>query len=616
MNMLYYEVSIIGSNLQPLTYQFSDKLSIGDIVEVKLRNRVKTNQAVVLKEVEKPSFVCSDILSATHNYLSIDMMELAKFCSSYYVSHLGLCFSMFVPFDKTIIHHNSKCNIKDEITLSLSQQNAYEFIKNNKVSLLFADTGSGKTEIYIKLIKDALLQNKQSLLMMPEISLTPQMEKRLKAVFGSTVAIWHSKVTKKKKEDIINGLLDGSVKIVAGARSALFLPYHNLGQIIVDEEHDDSYKSDQSPKYNAKDLSIFAGSRFDINVLLGSATPSIITYSKIPYYRLAQTYFETTKEFIFDDNRLGLSNLIVEKIKNTISNNNQVIVFLPTRANFKYQICDTCGKAVECPYCSVSMSLHKNLKALKCHYCGYTQMIPETCPSCKTGIVKNFRLGTAEVEQELKNIFPDRQIARFDRDEINSESKLKAVLSDFNDEKIDILVGTQMLSKGHDYHNVKLAVILGIDSILSSNNYRSRENALSLLLQIAGRSGRKGFGEVLIQTKNKEFFENYLFGDYQIFLEDELEYRKELYPPFMKLAKLSFANANHKIASKAMQECANILFSNKDDVQVIGFGEEGVFKVANKYRYQILLRSKSPKALLNAIYQVQNMCSSVDMDTV
>ena len=243
-------------------------------------------------------------------------------------------------------------------------------------------------------------------------------------------------------------------------------------------------------------------------------------------------------------------------------------------------------------------------------------MIPETCPSCKTGIVKNFRLGTAEVEQELQNIFSDKKVARFDRDEINSESKLKAVLSDFNDEKIDILVGTQMLSKGHDYHNVKLAVILGIDSILSSNNYRSRENALSLLLQIAGRSGRKGFGEVLIQTKNKEFFENYLFGDYKTFLEDELEYRKELYPPFMKLAKLSFANANHKIASKAMQECANILLGNKDDVQVIGFGEEGVFKVANKYRYQILLRSKSPKALLNAIYQVQNICSSVDMDTI
>ncbi len=616
MNIFYYEVSIIGSNLQPLTYQFGDKLSIGDIVEVKLRNRAKTNLAVVLKEVEKPSFACNDILGTTPNYLSINMMELAKFCSSYYVSHLGLCFGMFVPFDRNIEYQNNQHIIKDEIILSNHQQNAYEFIKNNKVSLLFADTGSGKTEIYIKLIKDALVDGKQSLLMMPEISLTPQMEKRLKAVFGDTVAIWHSKVTKKKKTDIISGLLDGTIKIIAGARSALFLPYYSLGRIIVDEEHDDSYKSDQSPKYNAKDLSIFAGSKFDIGVVLGSATPSIITYSKVPHYRLSQTYFDTKKEFIFDENRLGLSNLIVGKIKNTINNNNQVIVFLPTRANFKYQICDTCGKAVECPYCSVSMSLHKNLKALKCHYCGYTQMIPETCPSCKVGIVKNFRLGTAEVEQELQNIFIDKKVSRFDRDEINSESKLKAVLSDFNDEKIDILVGTQMLSKGHDYHNVKLAVILGIDSILSSNNYRSRENALSLLLQIAGRSGRKGFGEVIIQTKNKEFFENYLFGDYKTFLEDELEYRRELYPPFMKLAKLSFAHINHKIALKAMQECANILFADKNDVQVIGFGEEGIFKVANKYRYQILLRSKSPKALLNTIYQVQNLCSSVDMDTI
>lgn len=616
MNMLYYyEVSIIGSNLQPLTYQFKDKISMGDIVEVKLRNRTKTNQAVVLKEVGKPSFECSDILSATTNYLSNEMVELAKFCSSYYVSHLGLCFNMFIPFDKSVIPTDNKCDIKDDITLSNPQQNAYEFISSNQVSLLFADTGSGKTEIYIKLIKDALLQNKQSLLMMPEISLTPQMEKRLKAVFGSAVAIWHSKVTKKKKNTIVEGLQNGQIKIIAGARSALFLPYRDLGQIIVDEEHDDSYKSDQSPKYNAKDLSIFIGNKFNIKVVLGSATPSMITYHKIPYFRLSTTYFETQKVFIFDENRLGLNSVIIEKIQQSLDNKNQVIIFLPTRANFKYQICDTCGEAVKCPYCSVSMSLHKNLKALKCHYCGYTQSIPENCPSCKTGIIKNFRLGTAEVELELKNIFPQHNISRFDRDEINSETKLKTVLSDFNDNKIDILVGTQMLSKGHDYHNVKLAVILGIDSILSSNNYRSRENALSLLLQIAGRSGRKGFGEVLIQTKNKEFFDNYLQQDYKLFLDDEAEYREDLYPPFTKLAKLSFAHTNHKIALENMQECAKILFDFKD-IQVIGFGEESVFKVANKYRYQILLRSKSPKSILNAIYKVQSICSSVDMDTI
>ena len=188
----------------------------------------------------------------------------------------------------------------------------------------------------------------------------------------------------------------------------------------------------------------------------------------------------------------------------------QVIVFLPTRANFKYQICKDCGTAVECPFCSVSLSLHKNKNALVCHYCNYTQAIPKKCPSCKTGTIESFRLGTAEVYEILSKKFPHKKIEKFDRDSIKTNTKLKSVLKDFNDNKIDILIGTQMLSKGHDYHNVTLAVILGIDSVLNMTSYKVREKALSLLIQIAGRSGRKGHGEVLIQTKQQKFFNNYL----------------------------------------------------------------------------------------------------------
>lgn len=614
--MNYYEISIIGSNLAPLTYSYKDDLIVGQVVEVSIKNRIKLNKGVVLKIVEKPEFKCIEIQSITDFYFSPFMVELAKFCASYYVSHIGMCFELFIPFDRSINYYKSHICTNDTIELSEQQLDAIKFIDDNRVSLLFADTGSGKTEIYIKYIKKNIELNKQSLLMMPEISLTPQMEIRLKKVFGESVAIWHSKVTKKKKEAIVNGLLSGEIKIVAGARSALFLPYQDLGLIIVDEEHDDSYKSDKSPKYNAKDLAIFLGNRFDIKVILGSATPSIVTFYKIPTFRLSKTYFNTNKQFTFDESPLGINNLIISKIQQALNNKNQVIVFLPTRANFKYQICDTCSKSVECPYCSVSMSLHKNLKALKCHYCGYTQTIPQNCPSCKIGIIKNYRLGTAEVEMYLKEVFSEAKIARFDRDEITTQSKLKSVLSDFNDEKIDILVGTQMLSKGHDYHNVRLAVILGIDSILASNNYRSRENALSLLLQIAGRSGRKGFGEVIVQTKNREFFENYIKdSDYESYLKDELEYRKELYPPFVKLAKVIFSHANHTIAYKAMEDELKKILEHYD-VQIIGFGEERVFKVTNKYRYQILLRSKSPKALLNVLYHIHSSCASIDMDTI
>jgi primosomal protein N' (replication factor Y) len=237
--------------------------------------------------------------------------------------------------------------------------------------------------------------------------------------------------------------------------------------------------------------------------------------------RIKETYFKSDKHISYDNSNLDLNETIFNKIQNTLDKKEQVIIFLPTRANFKYQICKDCGKSVECPFCSVSMSLHKNNNALQCHYCNYTQAIPKFCPSCKTGIIENYRLGTAEVYERLKDRFPEKEVEKFDRDSIKTDTKLKKVLKNFNDNKIDILVGTQMLSKGHDYHNVTLAVVLGIDSILNMTSYKVREKALSLLIQIAGRSGRKGFGEVLIQTKNQEFFHNYIsISDYEDFLRD------------------------------------------------------------------------------------------------
>ena len=345
---------------------------------------------------------------------------------------------------------------------------------------------------------------------MPEISLTPQMQKRLEKVFGKTIALWHSKITKKRRDAILDGVLDGSIKIVAGARSALFLPFKDLGLMIVDEEHDSSYKSDSKPRYNAKDLSLYIANKYDIQVILGSATPSISSFIKVPYFRIKQKYFNSKNNtIVFDNSALQLNDTILSKISNTIANDKQVIIFLPTRANFKYQVCSDCGKAVECPYCSVSMSLYRDARALKCHYCNYTQKIPDTCPSCTTGFIKNSRLGTAEVVEQLQQLFPQNTIGQFDRDKVRTDKQLRDILDKFNKNKIDILVGTQMLSKGHDYHNVSLAVILGIDSVLNMESYKARENALSLAIQIAGRSGRKTDGEVLIQTQNQEFFETH-----------------------------------------------------------------------------------------------------------
>ena len=614
--MNYYELAILKSPLQNLTYESEEIIENGSLVEVILAKRKNSNLAVVIKKVDKPDFKCSTILSIKDEFYSDFMLQIGDFISKYYICSMGFALSLFQTFNKNIVYENSSIEYKKEITLSSFQQEAKNFLDSKKQALLFAKTGAGKTEIYIKTIKEILKQGKQAVFLMPEISLTPQMEKRLKEVFDSSVAIWHSKVTAKRKKEILNKLQNGDIKLIAGARSALFLPYSNLGLIIVDEEHDNSYKSDTTPRYNAKDLAIFIAKKFDLRLILGSATPSINSFYKIPYFELDKTFYETKKSYIFENSSQNISNKTLELIKKSIENKNQTIVFLPTRANFKHQICFDCGKSVECPFCSVSMSLHKNDLALKCHYCGFAQKIPEFCPSCKTGIVRNHRVGTAEIEELLKNEFPNSIIKRFDKDSVNSEKSLKKILDEFNENKIDVLVGTQMLSKGHDYHNVKLAVVLGMDSLLNMSSYKARENALSLLLQISGRSGRNGFGEVVIETKNEEFFKYYLEeSNYKEFLNSELEFRKDLYPPFVKLARVVLSSTNGLKIKEELNEIVKDLKNNKD-IEVVGFGECAIFKIANKYRYEVIIRSKDVKAILNALHYLKSTNISIDMDTI
>ena len=614
--MFYYELALLKSPLNNLTYQSETKLELGTKVSVKLRNRKTLSDAVIIKEVEKPEFKCVTIDYITSEYYDTQMLETANFVSQYYVCSLGEALSVYIPFNSQIKDKKYIKTFDCNINLSNEQTKAYEFLNNKKQALLFANTGSGKTEIYIKIIEKHLNENKQAILLMPEISLTPQMQKRLEKVFDKSVAIWHSKITKKKKEEILQGLQEGSIKLIAGARSALFLPFNNLGVIVVDEEHDESYKSDSKPRFHTKDLSIYIAKKFDIQLVLGSATVSTTSFHKMPFIRLTQTYHNTKKSYTFDDSDASLSLTVLNRISKTLESKNQVIIFLPTRANFKYQICTTCGKSVECPYCSVSMSLHKNDLTLKCHYCGYTEKIPEFCPTCKTGVIHNLRVGTAQIEEELNEIFKDKVVKRFDRDKVKTNTQLKALLNEFNKGDIDILVGTQMLSKGHDYHNVKLAVVLGIDSVLNMNSYKARERALSLLIQISGRSGRKGEGEVIIQTKNEDFFDFYLNeSNYQEFLQSELEFREELYPPYLKMAKVVFSHTNGLKVKDELDIYVNLL-KQKKDIEVVGFGQCAIFKMANKYRYEIILRSSNIKALLTSLHSITSSMASIDMDTI
>lgn len=606
----YFLVAVLNSPLEALTYSYHKDIPIGSLINATLKKaQIK---GVVLSKVEKPTFETKDIDEILEFYYDSKQLELARFISSYYICSLGESLSIITPFS-TISAQSTK-SYKECILpkLSSAQQDALKFIKQHQVSLLFGDTGSGKSEIYISYISEILSQGKKAIFLLPEISLTPQMSKRLHSYFGDDILVYHSKLTKKQKNASLERIYKDEVKIVAGPRSALFLPLKNLGVIVVDEEHDDSYKSSSKPYYNARDLAIFIAKVHNANVILGSATPSPSSYAKFAFFRLKGGYFDSKREFIYERGYESVSKLMLLYIQKTLQAKEQVIIFLPTRANFKYLHCQDCSYSFKCVNCSVGMSLYYKKNMLKCHYCNYTLPIPSNCPQCQSTNLLSQRLGTAQVASELRSIFKEYNIALLDRDEITSETKLKKTLDDFNNKKIDILVGTQMLSKGHDYHSIGLAVVLGIDNLLNMADFRASQNALSTLLQVAGRSGRKDDSKVFIQTLNSDFFKKYV-DDYELFLQDELKHRQELYPPSKKLARLLFL---HKKSATAQLHMEQVLSKLRlfDDIEIVGYGKCLVELVALKYRYEILLRSDKSSSLIRAIGYAKSIYAVVDMD--
>ena len=594
-----------------MTYQSSLSFKNLNLVEVPFQKKEKLG--VVISKVSEPSFKCLDISLQKEFYFSDEQYKFAKFISEYYFCSLGEAFKLFTAFENSTCRFLHVENISN-ITLSFKQEKTLKKLQKNKVSLLFGDTGSGKTEIYMKWFEEVLAEEKRVLMLMPEISLTPQMFIRLEEHFGDAVVMWHSKLTKKQKKENLEKIYDGRAKVIAGARSALFLPIENLGLIVVDEEHDDSYKANSRPRYNARDMAIYYASVLNIPTLLGSATPSLTSYVKFPFVRLKGGFFEQNKKFVYEPHIEEITPIIEEVVLKTAQKKEQAMLFLPTRANFKYMICNRCGYTYKCPYCDVGMSLHKFSRRVKCHYCNFQEPIPETCPECKEGVLLNSRLGTAEAVEFFKEKYPSLNVAQFDRDKITTQKKLKDLLKSFNDGEIDLLIGTQMLSKGHDYEDVTLAVIQGIDNVLQMSDYRAREKALSLLIQIAGRSGRKKDALVLVQSFNQEFFHPYI-NKYETFLDEEKEFRKEMYPPYKKLAKLSFAHIKQEKATKAMTEVLHVV-SKFLHVEVVGHGPSPIEKIANKYRFQILLRADKSTDLIKAIKASKNTLCEVDMDPI
>ncbi|GHV04575.1 primosomal protein N' [Campylobacterota bacterium] len=607
--MHFYAAALVGFKLAPLVYSSSDPIAIGVKVTVPLAK--KPRSAIVLSEVEKPPFNCESAIEVSDEMLDRPYLETAKFLAKYFVCEIGEVFTQFIAAKKTEL---LPIAISTKITLSSRQNEALNFIDQNPVTLLFGDTGSGKSEIYMKLFERVLNENKTALFLMPEISLTPQIEKRLKAEFGDLVSIWHSKITPTKKTAVLEQIANGKTRIVAGARSALFLPMPNLGAIVIDEEHDDSYKSQNSPRINARDAAIVLAKNLAIPVVLGSATPTPTSYKRFPHFRLRGGFFdEAGRETRFVPS--GGDELTIEAmsaIAQTLERKKQAIVFLPTRANFKYLICAKCGKTVECPFCEVGMSLHTHKRALVCHYCNTHLSVPETCPHCQSTMLRAERHGTAEIAQRLQNELPHARVAQFDRDTIKTDRALRQVLERFNNHEIDILVGTQMLSKGHDYHEVELAIVLGLDRLLAASDYRAKERALTLLIQLSGRAGRKSHALVIAQTLNRAAFLPYL-DDYELFLQEEIAARKELYPPARRLLRLVFAHNRREKAEAALKLTIDLLQS-LNDVEVVGFGDCPIGRVKMRYRLFVLIRSVNAWSLIDAARRVDCPFVEIEID--
>ena len=498
--------------------------------------------------------------------------------------------------------------VVDEV-LSVQNQNKFQTF------LLHGVTGSGKTQVYISLAREILAKNKTVLILVPEISLTPQITSRFFNNFGDTVTVVHSRMSAGERFDSWRRVLKGKSKIVIGARSALFAPLNNIGLIVVDEEHDASYKSaDMIPKYNARDGAVVLGNIFSCPVVLGSATPSIesmynaetgkykllslpkrIDDAKLPkitFVNIAHEKNKTKSETVF-------SKILIDKIDDRLKKKEGVII-LQNRRGFSTQIfCNDCGEVEMCENCSVPMTFHINQNKIQCHYCGLVKPVPGACTHCGSINIKYFGTGTERVEDELQFYFPNARIERIDSDSITKKSYLSNLLLGFSKGDIDILVGTQMVSKGLDFPRVTLVGVISAETTLWLPDFRADERTFQLLTQVSGRAGRsKVEGEVIIQTYNEKHFvlRKVLENDYSGFYAKEKADREKMgYPPFTRIALIETKDASMDKAKGAAYDFYKEIIKYKNYLKISDPTTAQIFKLVNNYRYHILIKSYKDK---------------------
>ena len=543
------------------------------------------------------------------------------------------------PFKNKEIKKDKSKKLTDE------QQECFNSIKdsiiNNEYSsnLIFGITGSGKTEVYMQLIQVALDQGKSSIMLVPEISLTPQTIDRFLARFGKNIAVLHSKLSQGERFDEWMKIKNGEAQIVVGARSAIFAPVINLGLIIIDEEHDSSYKSEMTPRYNAKDLANYMAKQNSIPLVLGSATPEISTFYYAKQSKLDGTkksnksnkyinLYTLTKRAnnavlpeskivdmrveLAQGNKSMLSKDLQQAIEHNLQAKEQTILFLNRRGFSTFIMCRDCGFVANCPNCNISLTYHKYSNTLKCHYCGHEEPVMTICPSCQSTKIKYFGTGTQKLEEEINKLYPQATTIRMDLDTVTAKNSHEEILNKFKNDKIDILIGTQMIAKGHDFPNVTLVGVISSDGQLNLGDYNSTEKAFQTLVQVSGRSGRGSIpGKVIIQTYNPDHYAITLAQkqNYIEFYNTEINFRKMLkYPPFCDIILIRFngksLNEIIRISNK-IYTILNKIFENTDTIMFKPVPAP-VDKIKGNYRWRIIIKGKAGTRMIESIKYAMN----------
>lgn len=575
--------------------------------------------------------VCYGKLSASQDRIINLCMEkeyvLRKELVDISLSSLNTLIKKNILLEKKLEHYRLSYNEKIEPKKELTEDqmkvvNEVLLNKGYCPYLLYGVTGSGKTEVYMELIEDALNRGKTSIVLVPEISLTPQMVLRFQKRFGDNIAAIHSALSDGEKYDEWRRIVKGEAKIVIGARSAIFAPLKNIGMIIIDEEHSDSYKQDDSnPRYSAKDVALIRAKYHDCPLIMGSATPSLEAFARAKkgVFKLLElpnriNGKELPKINIIDMNEIikktkgHFSEELLAAISLRLKKKEQVILLLNRRGYSSFVTCKNCGYTFKCPNCDITLTYHKSSRTLRCHYCGYGTKVYDTCPNCHEKSINDLGVGTERIEEELGNLFPESRILRMDFDTTSRKGMHEKMITAFKNQEYDILLGTQIVSKGLDFDNVTLVGVINADTSLNIPDFRSSETTFSLLAQVAGRAGRSTKeGEVIIQTFNPDHYaiQYTKKHDYLGFYNKEMFIRRELkYPPFYYICYLKISGKDSDYIYGEVNKIKKVLENKLENTIILGPSPCVIFKLNNIYRYGIILKYKKEENLREVLDKI------------